>query len=359
MWPFIRLASVNNPYDTNYYRLLPSSGRGLLHIAHIAVSDKPRPQGRVAEVPPRCPKEGDMRRFALFATLVALLVGLVSPATATMVVPDSVATSASATVATTDDGSVPAVAVPVLKKMSKFTSKVSKFVKCVTKARKVERPNRPVDPTSECLLKIKLKKTVKYEPRCPVGYTGDYWRLSITLTQSDWAHALSQTNAPGRVWTSARAMIRFVVRISVKLKQRCYPNLHPTPTPTPTPTPPPPPVVPAPQLLEAESVNFVPESNYRTISVTGTVAPGRSATLFATADNGGTIIAGKTQQVSGMFTAKVTYQAPAEIPPANIDKGIAQGHDRVTFKLTQDDGQTAHPVSTNQFEIRATGGDPL
>ena len=95
MWPFIRLASVNNPYDTNYYRLLPSSGRGLLHIAHIAVSDKPRPQGRVAEVPPRCPKEGDMRRFALFATLVALLVGLVSPATATMVVPDSVATSAS------------------------------------------------------------------------------------------------------------------------------------------------------------------------------------------------------------------------------------------------------------------------
>lgn len=113
---------------------------------------------------------------------------------------------------------------------------------------------------------------------------------------------------------------------------------------------------PAPDLLEIDTINDVLVNNTRTITIRGTVAPGHTATLFASALNGGSITAGKTQTVSGSFTAQVTYMAPSEVPGAN--NGVAAGHDQVKVTLTQDDGQK-DDISTNQFEIRPAPVDPL
>lgn len=117
---------------------------------------------------------------------------------------------------------------------------------------------------------------------------------------------------------------------------------------TPTPPPPPPPT-PAPKVIETETINDVILNNTRTIEVTGTVAPGKTATLFASAKNGGSITANKSQTVSGSFTVKVTYKAPDEVP--------SSGTDWVEFTLTQNDGQVA-TASTNKFVIRKLVDDP-
>lgn len=116
------------------------------------------------------------------------------------------------------------------------------------------------------------------------------------------------------------------------------------------------PGTPAPMFLETDTINDVLVNNSRTITVTGTVAPGHSATLFASAKNGGSITAGKTQTVTGSFTVQVTYQAPSEVPGAN--NGVAAGHDQVGFTLTQDDGQSA-ATTTNSFVITQLPPDPL
>lgn len=105
------------------------------------------------------------------------------------------------------------------------------------------------------------------------------------------------------------------------------------------PTPPP---TPAPKLIETDTINDVVVSNSRTITVSGTVAKGHTATLFASAKNGGTISSGKSQTVSGSFSTKVTYVAPDEVPDG--------GKDWVEFTLTQDDGQV-DTASTNKFVI--------
>lgn len=108
-----------------------------------------------------------------------------------------------------------------------------------------------------------------------------------------------------------------------------------------------PPVV-APNLIETETINDVVVNNTRTITVTGTVASGHSATLFASAKNGGSITANKTQTVSGNFTKTITYMAPSEVPVAG--NGVAAGRDQVEFTLIQDDGQK-DTIATNQFVI--------
>lgn len=114
-------------------------------------------------------------------------------------------------------------------------------------------------------------------------------------------------------------------------------------------TPPPPPVTPAPLFIETSKVNDVLVNNTRTISVTGTVAPGHMATLIASAKNGGTVTVGKTQSVQGNFTVSVTYLAPSEVPGAT--GSIPASHDRVDFTLVQDDGQKAE-AQTDPFLIK-------
>lgn len=116
------------------------------------------------------------------------------------------------------------------------------------------------------------------------------------------------------------------------------------------------PPTPAPDLIEIETINDVLVNNTRTITITGTVANGHTATLFSSAKNGGSITAGKTQTVSGSFTVQITYLAPDEVPGAN--NGVAAGHDQVAVTLTQDDGQK-DMISTNQFEIRPAPVDPM
>jgi hypothetical protein len=107
-----------------------------------------------------------------------------------------------------------------------------------------------------------------------------------------------------------------------------------------------PPATPAPQILEVSTVNDVVVNNERALTVTGTVASGHTATLFASAKNGGTITANKSQTVSGNFTVDVTYKASTEA-----------GTDQVEFTLTQDDGQKA-TKSTNVFNITARPTTP-
>ncbi len=102
---------------------------------------------------------------------------------------------------------------------------------------------------------------------------------------------------------------------------------------------PPPPSVPAPSILEITTVNDFRTGQEGFITATGTVASGHTANLFASAKNGGTIIANKSQTVSGNFTVNVTYKASTEV-----------GTDQAEFTLTQDDGQKA-TKSTNVFNI--------
>lgn len=119
-----------------------------------------------------------------------------------------------------------------------------------------------------------------------------------------------------------------------------------------------PPATPKPVLFEISTINDVLINNTRTNSVSGTVAPGYTGNLFCTARNGGTITAGKQQQVSGNFSAQHTYMAPSEVPAANSEFNIAAGRDRVDCTLTQNDGQSVS-ISTNQFEIRPAPVDPM
>lgn len=115
---------------------------------------------------------------------------------------------------------------------------------------------------------------------------------------------------------------------------------------------------PKPVLVEISTINDVLVNNSRTNTVSGSVAPGHTGSLFCTARNGGTITQGKQQTVSGNFSVQHTYLAPSEVPGANSQYGIAAGRDRVDCTLTQDDGQTA-TISTNQFEIRPEPEAPM
>lgn len=110
--------------------------------------------------------------------------------------------------------------------------------------------------------------------------------------------------------------------------------------------PPPPAVVPAPDLVEIDTINDVLVNNSRTITVSGNTAPAHIGTLFCTAETG-TISAGKQQSVSGSFSKQITYTAGSE-----------PGTDQVTCTLTQDDGQK-DTISTNRFAIRPAPVDPL
>lgn len=154
------------------------------------------------------------------------------------------------------------------------------------------------------------------------------------------AKASATASAKARATASAVANAEAKARVSVDLVIEI--PIGPTPPPPPTPTP---------ILLEASTINDVLVNNSRTIGVTGIVPVGHTATLFATAKNGGSIISGKNQSVgSGQFTGQVTYLAPSEVPSG--------GHDQVSFTLTLDNGRTAS-ISTNQFEIRPAPVDPL
>lgn len=110
-----------------------------------------------------------------------------------------------------------------------------------------------------------------------------------------------------------------------------------------------PPATPAPKILEVETINDVVVSNSRTITVSGTVASGKSAVLHATAKYG-TITANKTVNLGdGSFTKSVTYVAPDEVP--------AGGKDTVEFTLDQSDGQSV-TKSTEPFGITARPTTP-
>lgn len=107
---------------------------------------------------------------------------------------------------------------------------------------------------------------------------------------------------------------------------------------------------PQPVLTEITTVNDVVVNNSRTLDVSGSVAPNHGGTLTCTANNGGTITAGKTQSVSGQFTKQITYTAPSEVPSG--------GYDSVTCNVMQDDGQHDE-ITSNQFAIKPAPVDPL
>lgn len=160
--------------------------------------------------------------------------------------------------------------------------------------------------------------------------------IKVSATNSAQVSANTQITASGS--------LKAAVKIAIEGEAKAMCNFTPPDT------------TPAPDLLEIDTINDVLVNNTRTITIKGTVAPGHTATLFASALNGGSITAGKTQTVSGSFTAQVTYMAPSEVPGAN--NGVAAGHDQVKVTLTQDDGQK-DDISTNQFEIRPAPVDPL
>lgn len=119
------------------------------------------------------------------------------------------------------------------------------------------------------------------------------------------------------------------------------------------------PVVPAPQLLEIETINFVLVGNSRTIAVSGKTANGHDGELYCQALNGGTVTsATKRQTVSGSFTKSINYVAPGEIPDVLKDGDnviVPAGHDMVECTLTQDDDQKVTirtTVGPGKFEIK-------
>ena len=275
----------------------------------------------------------------------------------------------------------PVASVQVVKLSAKAVSKTKKLVNCLAEASKHEQRSRPVDPYSKCKDKLKVRKKVKAVAFCPAPLLGGRAESWAKLTENDLALAWSRSVAAGNSRTKARTLINDVIKLKASAWVTCV-------NPSTGPTPPREMITvcdlatkqivtiyaeefspakysknladcasnPAPQILEVDTVNDVLINNSRYIKVVGTVAPGHAATLFATADNGGSITANKTQTVSGSFTVKVTYRAPSEPPLAN--NGIAAGKDRVTFTLTQDDGQQTK-LSTNQFGITVMVPDPL
>lgn len=204
--------------------------------------------------------------------------------------------------------------------------------------------------------------TVKVIATASVTAKADAWCKSNSGSASGSAsatgHGYAEASASGSAKTAAEATIiaSGKIRDSLRTKAEAHARVDAsatasasaeakavcteTPTPTPTPTP----VTPAPKLIETDTINDVLVSNSRTITVTGTVASGHTAIIFASAKNGGSITANKTQTVSGSFTKSVTYMAPSEVPTG--------GNDWVEFTLTQDDDQS-DTVSTNHFVITA------
>lgn len=166
---------------------------------------------------------------------------------------------------------------------------------------------------------------------------------SLTALQGEIDRLNLQQSVENQAKANAKAQARGKAKTEVDAKIVCN-------------TPPQEPQTPAPNLIETETINDVLVNNTRTIKVTGTVAPNHTATLIASAKNGGSIVANKTMTVQGNFTVQVTYQAPSEVPGAN--NGVAAGHDQVEFTLTQNDGQS-DSIKTNQFVIRQLPPDPL
>ena len=172
--------------------------------------------------------------------------------------------------------------------------------------------------------------------------------VTITVTGKAKAEAEAKakaTSAAQKIVTSLRTQ----ASVEAKAKAEAEAKASATAKAVCTETKPTPPPTPSPKLIETETINDVILNNTRTIQVSGTVAPGKSATLFASAKNGGSITANKSQTVSGGFTVKVTYKAPDEVP--------SSGTDWVEFTLTQDDGQSVS-ASTNKLVIRKLVDDP-
>jgi len=166
--------------------------------------------------------------------------------------------------------------------------------------------------------------------------------VSVSASDADKAIAFAENKvqADAQAMASATASVQGSVQLSVSqtMTLKCE-------------------TTPPPVYTEIDTINDVLVNNTRTITPKGSVAPGHTAQQVCTALNGGSITVGKTQTVSGNFSAPITYKAPSEPPTANSQYGIAAGYDRVKCTLTQDDGQTAS-VSTNDFKIKVLPPDP-
>lgn len=167
------------------------------------------------------------------------------------------------------------------------------------------------------------------------GESSDSAKAKVTATKS------TKVSATGAAIAKARASLKSKVEAQAKANAEASAKAQAAldvdltieiPIDTPPPTP-------APSILEVTTVNDFRLSQEGFITASGTIASGHTATLFASAKNGGTIIANKSQKVSGEFTVNVTYKASTEV-----------GTDQVEFTLTQDDGQKA-TKSTNVFNI--------
>lgn len=204
--------------------------------------------------------------------------------------------------------------------------------------------------------------TVKVVATASVKATADAWCKSNSGSASGSAYATGYGSAYAYASASAKTQLEATIkasgsiRTSVRTEAEGHAKVSASATASAsaeakavctetTPTP----VTPAPKLIETDTINDVVVSNSRTITVTGTVAIGHTATLFASAKNGGSITSGKTQTVSGAFTKTVNYAAPSEVPTS--------GTDWVEFTLTQDDDQS-DSVSTNHFVITARPATP-
>lgn len=195
--------------------------------------------------------------------------------------------------------------------------------------------------------------SVKVTAKASVTATAEAWCKSDsssargTGSASGTAEASAEATASAKTEVEAKAKASSSIRMTVRnqaeaevkaeaaAKAKAKAEAQAVCTETAPPTP-------APSIIEVTTVNDFRLNQEGFITASGTVASGHTATLFASAKNGGTISANKSQTVSGSFTVKVTYVAPSEVP--------TDGTDQVEFTLTQDDGQRA-TKSTNVFKI--------
>ena len=217
-----------------------------------------------------------LRLALMFASIAALLVGLIGPANAAAieapsasvvttasaavtavdnaaedtVSPSSLATTASAAVTAVDNTAEDTVSpsslattasaskvaasdqpddpnVKVVK--SKAKAKAKKFIRCLSRAAKRAAPTRPADPRTLCggeMLKIFRLIAKAF---CGPGYMGGSARGSLVLKQKDIWEAFAETLEAGNTSASAETIINMAAKGKVSASTTCHRIIPPPP----------------------------------------------------------------------------------------------------------------------------------
>ena len=160
------------------------------------------------------------------ATTASAAVTAVDNTAEDTVSPSSLATTASASkVAASDQPDDPNVKVV----KSKAKAKAKKFIRCLSRAAKRAAPTRPADPRTLCggeMLKIFRLIAKAF---CGPGYMGGSARGSLVLKQKDIWEAFAETLEAGNTSASAETIINMAAKGKVSASTTCHRIIPPPP----------------------------------------------------------------------------------------------------------------------------------